>query len=419
MAKRQSKVLSDQQIQRWIRAKTPIARADGDGLTFTLSVKGAAVWVLRYRYGGRRKELTLGRYPDMTLKTAREEASSHRLRINGGLDVAVEKQRRKTMDSEAWTVRQLVRDVESKVLPGLADLTQAQARSYIVGDLMPKFGAWVARDVTSDDVQAWLEAIATERSYYAASNARKFASLVFKHGLARRVVKENPFRAVDMRTVAHRPDTRARVKLNDSELRAFLSGLKGIAEQDALAFRLLLLTGVRAGELFGAEWTDIDLGAALWCIPKNKIKTRKKMSADSFIVPLPADAVAWLKRLHTLACGSRWVMPPRARIVDDRKSADYERALDRLKGYVETLGTACRPITFHDLRSTMRSHLSALGVRTEVAERAINHSLGGLIEIYDKGDYLDERKAALNKWAASLGALESGAGIVPFKRKAS
>jgi integrase len=418
MAKRQSKALSDQQIQRWIKAKTPLAKADGDGLTFTLSSKGAAVWILRYRYGGRRKELTLGRYPDMTLKAAREEASTHRLRVNGGADVAVEKQRRKARDSEAWTVRQLVRDVEAKVLPGLADLTQRQARSYIASDLMSKFGAWVARDVIADDAQAWLETIAKERSYYAASNARKFSSLVFKHGLARRVVKENPFRAVDMRTVAHRPETRARVKLNDSELRAFIGGLKGIDEQDALAFRLLLLTGVRAGELFKAEWTDMDLGAGLWRIPKPKIKNRKNMTADSFIIPLPADAVAWLKRLHTLACGSRWVMPPRARIVDDRKPADYERALDRLKGYVETLGNACRSITFHDLRSTMRSHLSALGVRTEVAERAINHSLGGLIEIYDKGDYLDERKAALNKWAASLRALESGTGVVPFKRKA-
>ena len=66
--------LSDVQIRRWIKAGAPVAKADGDGLTFTLSTGGTAAWVLRYRYGGKPRELTLGRYPDKSLTEARDDA---------------------------------------------------------------------------------------------------------------------------------------------------------------------------------------------------------------------------------------------------------------------------------------------------------------------------------------------------------
>ena len=64
--------LTDVQIRNWIKAGNPTAKAHGDGLTFTLSAKGTAAWVLRYRFGGKARELTLGRYPDITLAKARE-----------------------------------------------------------------------------------------------------------------------------------------------------------------------------------------------------------------------------------------------------------------------------------------------------------------------------------------------------------
>jgi len=60
-------LLSDLQLRHWIKAGTPLAKADGNGLTFTLSAAGVAGWILRYRHGGRRRELTIGRYPDISL----------------------------------------------------------------------------------------------------------------------------------------------------------------------------------------------------------------------------------------------------------------------------------------------------------------------------------------------------------------
>ncbi|MDA0784944.1 MAG: Arm DNA-binding domain-containing protein, partial [Proteobacteria bacterium] len=85
--------LTDVRIRSWIKAGTPVARADGGGLTFTLSAKGTAAWVLRYRFDGKPRELTIGRYPDITLAKARELATEARAKIQQGADVARDKQK--------------------------------------------------------------------------------------------------------------------------------------------------------------------------------------------------------------------------------------------------------------------------------------------------------------------------------------
>lgn len=73
---RQIEILNDVQLRNWVKAGSPVAKSDGGGLTFTFSANGTASWILRYRLGGKQREITLGRYPDMTLSKARELAVS-------------------------------------------------------------------------------------------------------------------------------------------------------------------------------------------------------------------------------------------------------------------------------------------------------------------------------------------------------
>lgn len=91
-------------------------------------------------------------------------------------------------------------------------------------------------------------------------------------------------------------------------------------------------------------------------------------------------------------------------------------AIDRM---CETLGDNCRRFTPHDLRSTARSHLAVLGVDVLIAERCLNHSLAGLVAIYDKHDYMVERYKALTLWSNKIRAIEKGAQLVPLKVVAS
>jgi integrase len=411
MPKRQSKLLTDSQLRRMAVAGGPVAVSDGDGLTFTVSVAGTAAWTLRYRIGGRRRELTLGRYPDLKLVDARKMAARARVQVDSGLDVAVEKQRRKAADAQAWTVRQLLRDYETRVVPGLAASTAFGQLNYIRTDLLPVLGSRIARDVTPDDAQALIER-AAERSYWAGANARKAGIALFSHACARRIVVANPFRAVSMPSIAAQPAKRQRIALNAQQMRVFLLGLPALAPIDAALAELLLRTGVRIGEALSAEWVDVHAGE--WHIPRDKIKTRKRMADPAFVIRLHPSTLAMFERLRGLSAGSRWVFPALAGGQD--RSMDHERALDRLKDYANTLPNF-PAIVFHDVRSSVRSGMRALNIRVEVCERALNHSLPGLPGVYDIVQPEQVAEAFL-QWSGYLDGLQIGGAVVPIGRGA-
>jgi hypothetical protein len=114
--------LTDLQVRHWIKAGKPLAKADGDGLTFTLSADGVAGWILRYRHGGRRRGLTIGRYPDIGLAEARGIATLKRAEVQQGRNPAAEKQKAKAIAARDWTVRHLAKDYRAKKLVSLAEL---------------------------------------------------------------------------------------------------------------------------------------------------------------------------------------------------------------------------------------------------------------------------------------------------------
>jgi uncharacterized protein YjhX (UPF0386 family) len=122
MAATRMNVLADVDLRRWLKDKRALAKSDGGGLTFTMSAAGTASWVLRYRSEGRQVELTLGRYPDVTLAAARKLAAEKRVEVQQGRDPAAEK--RKAKSRRDWTVRELVVDYREMVLPTLAKSTQ-------------------------------------------------------------------------------------------------------------------------------------------------------------------------------------------------------------------------------------------------------------------------------------------------------
>lgn len=132
--------LTDVQIRNWIKAGAPVAIADGDGLTFTLSAKETAAWTLRYRIGGKPKELTLGRYPDIPLTKAREIATAKRAEVQQGVDVAAEKRRAGQEAASAWTFRRLADDYFEKVADRLADNTLKGRRQQLRDYVYPKIG---------------------------------------------------------------------------------------------------------------------------------------------------------------------------------------------------------------------------------------------------------------------------------------
>lgn len=421
---KQVEKLSDRQIHNLIEGGQAVAVADGKGLTFTMSASQAArktgSWVLRYRYGGRARELTLGQYPDKSLKQARIDAEKERVKVQDGADVARDRQKARVQRASAQTFRQLADDYMVKKFPDLAASTVKQRRHHIKDVILPRLGALPAREVETADVVALVEHVG-KKSVNVADLVFTAVSEIFKHGIARHVVKANPCGGITVAAICGKVTPRKRLMLSEDELRIILPALKtvpAVGVANALVVKIQLATCVRLGELARAEWEHVDFDRAEWTIPDVNSKT-----GTGFVIPLVPAVVGWFKELQVLACGNRYVLPARQ---SRRGETFFEQralnaALHKLVDELEVAGTPVRRFTPHDLRSTARSHLAALGVDVIVAERCLNHSLGGMLEIYDVHDYLTERRAALEKWTALIVACESGApwNVVPLQRHAA
>lgn len=406
--KRQAKTLTEVQLRAWLSAGKPIAKSDGDGLTFTLSAAGLAAWILRYSVAGRRRELTIGRYPDIGLQAARRAAARERLRVGDGVDVAAEKRRARHTSVAAWTLRQVVKDYTDKVLSTRKASTQKLWGGYLRAWVLPRLGAMLASDVRAADVRAML-VTAGARGPGAVRTLQAATRAVFEHARGLIIRDDNPAVGIKRTAVVKVKAARKGASLAGDELTKFLRAIPDDVRGDAL--RLQLLTGVRPGELCAAPWSEFDLDGATWRI--DGARTKK---GEGYTIRLPPQAVEMLRRIKADTPVSAFLFAA-ARGEDDRPipyqtyRAWLWRALDR----AEIDRKAIKP---HDLRRTMRSGLTMLGVRYEVAERAINHKLPDLAEIYDRNDYSAERAAALVRWADYLDRQCEASNVVPIKRRA-
>lgn len=401
--------LSDVQIRHWVKEGNAVAKSDGDGLTFTLSANGTASWVLRYRFGGKQREKTIGRFPDISLKKARELAAADRVRVQQGVDVGREKQVEKHEQAASTTVRALAADYEQKVLPGLAASTGVSRRHKIKQYILPAIGHLAVRDVTGADIVSMLDRVAAKYPKQV-KEVLSVVKVVFDHALGKKIISINPAAGVSAKAIAGNagaPD-RTRIMLTDAEISELLPALANANRTVEYVTRILISTAVRIQALMLAEWKHVDFESRTWTIPPGDGKKAK----NTFVVPLTAQVVGYFRELQKIAGKSIYVVP----VIKKRREGDYpmqpgsiNHALDRV---CSDLGDKIRGFSPHDLRSTARSHLGALGVPVAIAERCLNHTLGGLIAVYDQHDYLDERRKALELWSAKLEVLEARANNV-------
>jgi integrase len=400
--------LTDIEVRKFIKAGNKGALSDGDGLALTLSAAGTAVWVLRFRMNGKQREKTLGRYPDMTMSAARKLAAGDRVKVGQGVDVAREKQIIKRENFAAWTVRQLVTDYEAKAMDGLAAASIKSMKQRIRDYVLPALGHLPVRDVTGADVVAMLETTA-DTSPKLVKPVLGVTRQIFAHGLAKKINETNPSAGITAVAMVGRGAVRPkrdRIMLSDAELRAILPALGQYGRINELIIRILLATAVRTQALHLAEWEHIDFDKREWLIPAGDGRKSKR----DFTVPITETVSGYFAELRAQAGSSRYVLPVQKKMRGNE--SDTPKPGSALNPVIAQLckdmAGKCRAFTPHDLRSTARSHLAALGIRYEIAERCLNHAVGSQVAaIYDQHDYLTERRAALEKWSAKLQRLEA------------
>ena len=187
---------------------------------------------------------------------------------------------------------------------------------------------------------------------------------------------------------------------------------KGFSLINAMTINLLLMLGVRKGELVTAKISAFDLDVAIWKLTSTNTKT-----STEIIIPLPNQAIEILRNLIRLSDGSDYLLPAR-QYQDRRLPHIHENTLNVALSKVKTNMDGVEPFTIHDFRRTARTHLAKLGVDSHIAERCLNHKIKGIEAIYNRYDYFEERKIALQKLANYIEICEKGEewNVMPIRK---
>lgn len=367
--------------------------AGAPGLRLRVAPTGAKSWVCRLRIkGGPMKVSTLGRWPEMSLAEARVAARALAVEAAKGVPPA------SVAEVKPKTWGELLAEYVALELPKLR--SGADVRRV----LEKETAGWSDRPLASigrKDVVALLDGIAGRGAGVQANRVLAFTRRVFSWAMARGEVEANPAAGVEKPGVEVKRD---RV-LSDAEVRDLWRGLERVALPWAPMARLLLLTGQRLREVAEATWSEFDLEAATWTIPATRAK-----NGERHMVPLSPLAIEVLRGLPRLG---DFVITT----TGDRPVSGFAKALLAVQaGMVaeaaDRAGEAVRPMepwTFHDLRRTAASGMAAAGARVEAIERVLNHrtglTVGGLVRVYNRHTYEDEKREALQLWASRLASL--------------
>ena len=394
-------------VERAHRNGAPVVLSDGDGLCFRKQTRAGAAWTLRYRFGGREHWLTLGNFPDMLLAQARVEARQARVLLDKQQNPLAVRRARQDEQRHRGTFGELCEGWYRTEIEGHGLKHPAVPRRYLNKYLLPELGRQAAGDITAADIARVLDGI-KERAPTAANDLLRFTRRIFAFGVRRHIVHGSPASDFTPRLDAggtERPRSRA---LGQEELAKLFDAIRqtpNFGNDNLLAIKLLLSLCVRKGELLGARWEEFDLSdeteaSPVWHLPAARTKT-----GEGLDIPLVPAVVDWLKALKTLAAGGEFVFPKRRR---DRRQRVPHMGIDTLNVAVHRVKHDLTPFTLHDLRRTARTHLAALGIRREVAERCLGHKVRGVEGPYDRHDYFKERRAALAQWTRLLLDVEQG-----------
>ncbi|WP_230976260.1 tyrosine-type recombinase/integrase [Pseudothauera nasutitermitis] len=398
--------ITDKTLRAWL-SRGPTDRGIGGGLTFVATAvgapKGHASWILRYRFGGMSREKVLGRYPDLSLKDARELARQDRARIQQGVDVAAEKRAERlkarertdvTALAQAWYDRHIARTYKHP------EVVLRALRRHI----NPVIGKLAVEEVRPLHIDRVLTRILDAGAPTVANDALRYLFRMFHFAVKRRWIEANPVSGFEISDAGGAEPARQRW-LNRDELAALAKAMRdtpNFGRENELAVWLLLALCVRKMELLSARWAEFDLVRGVWSLHPSRTKTNQPID-----IPLVPQVLRWLEEVKVFACNSEYLFPARRRIHMKGGVARRNRF-----GHVspDTLNVALRRLpldgvahfTVHDMRRTARTHMAALGVDRFVAERALNHKLRDVEGVYNQYDYFEERKDALARWASLL-----------------
>jgi integrase len=376
------------------------------GLYFILQPSGSKSWCVRYRHHGITRKFTLGPYPAVDLKGARELGAKALRAVAEGRDPGHERAQARASqpDSVEHIVEQFLdRHVRRSNRPRTQEETERLFRLHI----LPRWRGRMISDISRRDVIEMVDRAVDRGSPVAANRALTVTKTFFNWCVARDILTASPAQGVKPPAVEK---SRDRV-LDDSELRLVWEAAGRVGYPFGAMTRLLIATGQRRDEVAKMGWEEVDSERRLWTLPRERVKADRPHE-----VPLSSIALDVLKAVPRLA-GSPYILTTNG-AAPSSGFAKNKRKLDEL------LPADMTPWRLHDLRRTAASGMARLGINLPVIEKVLNHRSGtfsGVLAVYQRHDFADQKRAALEAWGRHVNALLSGkpAKIVRLREKRS
>jgi integrase len=401
--------LTDTAIRNARPSLKPAKLSDERGLYLEISPAGGKWWRLKYRFEGKEKRLSLGVYPDVGLKDARDRREAARKLLANGIDPSENRkaQRSARADRAANSLEVVVREWFTKYSNTWSASHTDRIVRLFERDIFPWVGSRPIGEVTAPELLTVVRRIENRGALDTAHRALGSCGQVFRYAIATGHAQHDP--SANLRGAlppakgghfAATTDPRRIAEL----LRAMDSYEGTFSVQCAL--RLVPLVFVRPGELRTAEWADVDLDEAEWRFTASKTGT-------PHIVPLSRQALTILHELRPLTGAGRFLFP-------GARSARRPMSDNAIIAALRRMGIDKDEMSGHGFRAVARTILDeVLGVRPDFIEHQLAHAVrdpNG--RAYNRTAHLPERRKMMQQWADYLDALKSKAEVIPIRQRA-
>lgn len=401
--------LTDTAIRNSKPKDKPLRLSDERGLYLLINPNGSRWWRFDYRFQGIRKTLSMGVYPDVPLKLARERRDEARSLLAAGADPGVQRKAEKRASAEAGsnTFEALAREWMATRGKEWTASYASKTKSALERHVFPSVGAKPITEITAPDLLALLRAIETRGTVDMAHRVQQHCGGIFRFAIATGRATTDPVPSLRgaLSTVKKEHYAALTDPTEYAELLRAIDNYRGEATTKA-AMQLLALTFQRTKEVRFAEWSQFDFDQALWRIPAEIMKMR-----EAHIVPLSRQAIEVLKGIQALTGKGRLAFP---------SSTSWERPISEntVVYALARMGYKGR-MTGHGFRSVASTLLNEQGFRSDLIERQLAHAEKNAVRAaYNRAEYLAERVKMMQDWADYLDKIKAGAEVIQLRSNA-
>jgi len=386
---------------------------DGSGMYLQVTPKGGKWWRFKYLFEGKEKLLSLGTYPDISLAEARNRRHDARTLVAKGIDPSADrkatKEKKAELSANSFEVVAMEWHKNQVSNKAWSEDHAATIKTRLEKDVFPWIGTKPIVEVTAKDIKAILDRVRSRGVIETARRVRTIMGQVYTYAISTDRANYDISAGFKSYLPATSKTRKHMAAVTDPKelpplLRAMDSYQGGLAAQCAL--KLLPLVFVRPGELRHMEWVEIDLDAAEWNIPGEKMKM-----GLPHLVPLCRQAVEILQEIKPLTGHGKYVFP---------STRSFSRCMsdNTINAAFRRMGFDGETITGHGFRATARTILDeVLDYRVDFIEHQLSHAVKDANgRAYNRTAFLPQRRKMMQAWADYLGGLKVGAKVLPLKR---